>query len=279
MNISIVIPVYNEAEHLAACLKSIAAQIVSAFEVIVVDNNSADGSRSVAESFPFVKVLNESKQGVVFARNTGFNSAKGEIIGRIDADTILPSDWTERVQAIFVDTSVSAVSGSADYYDFALSSVANWGDYKLRGRLARRLGDQNFLWGANMAVRRSAWQEVKELLCADAGLHEDFDLGIHLQKSGHKVIYDEMLSAGVSSRRIDTNFVDYFKYTLVSPKTYAAHGLSSQKHMYPVLVVCWLIYLPGRIIYRSYDHRTGNYSLAQLLSASKSRPDPSSNTA
>lgn len=279
MNISIVIPVYNEADHLAACLSAIAVQSEMPFEVIVVDNNSSDKSAKIAESFPFVSLINESRQGVVHARNRGFDAARGEIIGRIDADTLLPANWVAQVQTIFKDKTISAVSGAAHYYDFALDGLADWGDFKLRGRLSQKLGNQNFLWGANMAIRRSAWQSIRYELCDDPGLHEDFDLGIHLQRRDHKVLYDKRLLAGVSSRRLDTHFSSYFKYTLVSPKTYAAHGLRSQKHMYSVLVVCWLIYLPGRLIYRSYDHEKSVYSLISLFESKQPRVDPSKNLA
>jgi len=141
------------------------------------------------------------------------------------------------------------------------------------------LQDTNFLWGANMAVRSSAWQATRSLLCDQGQLHEDFDLAIHLQESGLRVDYDESLVAGVSSRRIDTGFIPYVRYTMASPRTYAAHGLRSRRHMYPVLMVCWLGYAPGRLIYRGYDIETGAFSWSQLLAAGSSRVDPTVNIA
>jgi glycosyltransferase involved in cell wall biosynthesis len=279
MNVSIVIPVYNEAEHLAACLEAISRQSVLPHEVIVVDNNSSDGTAAIALSFPFVQLLTEEKQGVVHARNRGFDAASGEIIGRIDADTLLPTDWVQRIQSIFAASDVSAVSGSAHYYDFALAALADRIDFGLRGHLARKLGQDNFLWGANMAVRRSDWQAVRQNLCDAANMHEDFDLGIHLQAQGLRVDYDQNLLAGVSSRRVDTSFRSFVSYSLVSPKTYAAHGLKSGRHMYPVLFVCWAAYLPARLVYKGYNHETGSFSLSQLLTATNSRVDPTANIA
>src|SRR4051812_24373156 len=110
MKTSIVIPVYNEAERLAACLRSIANQAVTPDEVIVVNNNSNDGTAAIARSFDFVRLLSEPRQGVVHARNRGFNAAHGDIIGRIDADTLLPRNWVSQVQSIFNDPTVDAVS-------------------------------------------------------------------------------------------------------------------------------------------------------------------------
>src|SRR5215218_5513436 len=111
LRVSIVVPVYNEGAQLAACLEAIAAQRSVPYEVIVVDNNSTDDTIAVAKSFNFVKLLRESRQGVVHARNRGFDAARGQIIARIDADTVLPPGWTGQVQATFQNSGVSAVSG------------------------------------------------------------------------------------------------------------------------------------------------------------------------
>jgi len=278
MKVSIVIPVYNEADRLDACLRSIADQTVSAYEVIVVDNNSTDGSAAIARSYPFVKLLRENRQGVVHARNRGFNAARGGIIGRIDADTILPICWVAQLQTLFAeDRTLSAVSGAAHYYDFALSRIADSVDYRIRSYLAQKLGDNNFLWGANMAVRRSAWQHVRHSLCAQEDMHEDFDLAIHLQANGLQVSHSAELLANVSSRRIDTSFRDYLSYSLISPRTYALHHLRSRYHMYPVLMICWAAYLPARFVYRGYDPETGLFSLNRLLMESTPRVDPTTN--
>ncbi len=278
MKVSIVIPVYNEAERLDACLRSIATQTIPADEVIVVDNNSTDASIIIAQRYAFVTVLQETRQGVVHARNRGFDAARGSIIGRIDADTILPSGWVAQVQALFdADTSLNAVSGAPHYYDFALSGLADRIDYGFRRHLARKLGNTNFLWGANMAVRRSAWQHVRRSLCAREDMHEDFDLGIHLQEQGLYVGYEPQLIANVSFRRVDTRFYDYLRYTLVSPRTYALHHLRSRYHMYPVLAFCWAVYAPARFIYRGYNPETGAFSLSRLVMDTTPRVDPTTN--
>lgn len=277
--ISIIIPVYNEVEQLGACLQAIAAQTILPDEVIVVDNNSTDGSERLAASYPFVKLLHEPRQGVVYARTRGFNAARGDIIGRIDADTMLPPDWIENVLSIFEDSTISAVSGAAHYYDFALAGVADAIDAHLRYRLSAKLKDSNFLWAANMAMRRDDWLAVRGRLCLRGHMHEDFDLAIHLQELGLKVIYDEGLLAGVSSRRIDSGFAAYVRYTLKSPKTYALHGLRSRRHMYPVLMVCWLAYLPGRLIFRGYDTEQQAFSWYRLLAGSQARVDPTTHVA
>src|SRR5579885_2998873 len=111
LTLSIVIPVYNEEHHIKACLDAIATQTVKPDEVIVVDNNCTDNTVKIAKTYSFVKVVPEPVQGRTAARNCGFNTATCDIIGRIDADSILLPNWVERVLVDFSDPTVSGVTG------------------------------------------------------------------------------------------------------------------------------------------------------------------------
>lgn len=265
MNISIVIPVYNEAACLDACLLAIALQTVMPTEVIVVDNNSSDNTIAIAKRYPFVTLLRERRQGVVHARNRGFNAARGDIIGRIDADTIVSSDWVARLQAIFADTSIAAASGSITYHDLPWQAQLGSLELFFRQRIADGMGDEVFLQGANMGIRRSAWLKIRSAVCSNGGLHEDFDLAIHAHQAGLKVVFTKELQATLSLRRFDSTLIDFWSYAWLSPKTYANHGLSSQRHMYPtiwlVLGFYWLI----KLLYHGYDPITERLSLTKLF--------------
>jgi len=109
-------------------------------EVIVVDNNSSDDTIAVARRFPFVTVLREKRQGVVHARNRGFNASRGDIIGRIDADTVIARDWVAQLQAIFADTRISAVSGAITYHDLPWQDQVGRLELYFRQRIARGMG-------------------------------------------------------------------------------------------------------------------------------------------
>jgi glycosyltransferase involved in cell wall biosynthesis len=273
--VSIVIPVYNEAEHMAACLQAIADQSTAPYEVIVVDNNSTDNTAAIAASFPFVRLLNEKRQGVVYARQSGFNEVRGDIIGRIDADTVITPDWVATVAHIFTDPVVDAVSGSVRYYDVTSPRLSGYFDLFFRQRLARQLGKEVFLYGANMAIRRTTWNMVRESLCMCGGLHEDFDLAIHAEELGARVVFDKQLCAEVSLRRFAGSITDFWGYALLSPQTYAKHGRRSQRHMYIIIAVVittyWFIWLNHQI----YDSETEQLSLRKLLtSVTPSRVNP-----
>ncbi len=279
---SIVIPVYNEADSLYACLEAIAKLKTKPYEVIVVDNNSTDGSAEVAARFNWVTLVSEEKQGVVHARSRGFDEANGDIIARIDADTLLKPDWINKIEAIFdADTNLAAVSGSSDYYDFHFKKLANSIDRMARRYLEKRLKRHLFLFGSNMAIRQTAWKDVRGDLCAISGIHEDLDLAIHLQEAGLKVAYNSQLVAGVSSRRVSSGFSNFIRYSLVSPRTYSSHGLKSHLHMYPVIFFLWMLYGPAHLIYLSYNPQNQAFSLRYLLQSrmKDARIDPTINVA
>jgi glycosyltransferase involved in cell wall biosynthesis len=273
-SVSIVIPVYNEAGTIADCLDAIAAQTVRPYEVIVVDNNSTDETVEIAESYHFVRVVNESRQGVVHARDTGFNMASGAIIGRIDADTIMAEDWVMTVQRIFMDPEIDAVSGRAQYHDMALSELLNAIDLRIRNYLAYMLGDEVAMQGANMAIRRSAWLDIRGRVCRSGGLHEDLDLSVHANWHGHAVRFDPSLIASLGYRQAESSYAKFAHYILLSPKTYAIHGLKSRRHMYPVCALAIICYWPLKVLHRGHDKETGRFSWPQLFAVTEQRVNP-----
>ncbi len=249
LRVSVVIPVYNEADRIAACLDAIATQTVKPYEVIVVDNNSTDATKAIAARYPFVRVLTAKRQGVIHARNRGFNAVRGDVIGRIDADTRLSPNWIETLERLFGQTDIDAVSGAVSYHDMPWRFLSRI-DLLMRRRAARRMGEYVFLQGANMAIRTSAWKSVRNQLCHRGGLHEDYDLAIHLAEAGRRVSFEENLRASISARCLDDSVVDFWSYALLSPGTYAQHNVRSGRHMYLIIVLVLIFHLPLRALYR-----------------------------
>jgi glycosyltransferase involved in cell wall biosynthesis len=278
IKVSLVIPAYNEENHLRSCLEAINNQTIAVYEVIVVDNNSTDDTRKIASSFKFVKLVNEIKQGVVYARNTGFNLAKGNIIARIDADTILPSDWIFTLTKIFNANDIDALSGAVNYYDIVFEKFWRKADLLIRKNLSYLLRKKIFLYGANMAIKKSAWQNVRSTICTKAGLHEDFDLAIHLQKLGHKVVFDPELSANVSLRRYDSSFLSFSHYIFMMTNTYKKHHITERIYLYPIILLILLTYWPLKLMHQGFDIKTHQFKLSNIwLARSSNRVDPTLN--
>ena len=274
LKVSIVIPVYNEEDTLRACLEAIARQTVRPHEVIVVDNNSTDATAAIARLYPFVRLLSEPRQGVVHARNTGFDAATGDVIGRIDADTVLARKWVHSVQEVFTDGAIDAASGKMLYREISFTTLANAIDLKLRRYLARQLDREVAMQGANMAIRTSMWQRIRPHLCNRSGMHEDFDLGIHTIRAGGRLKFDESMVATICWRQAASDLKDFTHYVMLSPRTYALHGMTSQKYMYPVVYLAIACYLPMRFAHASYDPLQQKFSWRMLLTPAKQRVNP-----
>lgn len=227
LTLTIVIPVFNEQDHLYTCLAAIAAQSVRPEEVIVVDNNSTDATAEIARRFPFVKLLHEKQQGVLFGRNKGFNAAKGDIIGRIDADTILPPRWVQQVKTFMAEGPYAAITGPVNYYDMPFPETNHEPDHWMRTSIYNWSPKSPFLFGSNMAIRKSVWNQMKNNVCRDTYMHEDLDLAIHLYKNGHKILYTKKLLAGVSGRRYNDKPRQFYVYISMYRQTYLRHSLHS----------------------------------------------------
>lgn len=277
LRLSLVIPAFNEESQLYDCLLAVENQIDPPDEVIVVNNNSLDSTAAVAAKFGFVTLINENQQGLRFARNAGMNAANGEIIGRIDADTQLTSDWTVRARRLFAaDAELMAATGPVYYHDMPLKRVSLRGDDFIRGAL-NRLQGKPLLYGSNMVIRRTAWQAVMPKLCRAGEFFEDIDLSIHLSDDGCKMCYEPFLVAGVSARRMDDLPADFYNNLGFYQATFARHDQFSLA----ALSAKWVflaIYAPCKLIRQFYDPPTGKMCWDGTARRLKLQPRPTSNT-
>ena len=93
--VSVVIPHYNDLDGLQCCYKSLLAQTWPSgnFEIIVADNNSCCGLKSVQQTVPLARVVAACEQGAGPARNAGVAASRGTIIAFIDSDCRADPDW------------------------------------------------------------------------------------------------------------------------------------------------------------------------------------------
>lgn len=106
MKLSIILPVYNVAPYLKACLESVQAAVEGLdAEIICVDDGSTDGSGDILKTFD-VTIIRQSNRGVSAARNAGLDAATGDVITFVDPDdTVAPTHFRELLAAI-VDADV-----------------------------------------------------------------------------------------------------------------------------------------------------------------------------
>ena len=202
--VTVVIPNWNGVRHLPECLGALAAQSISDFEVLLVDNASSDGSVAwVLEHHPELRILQlPDNGGFAVAVNAGIKAARGEYVALLNNDTAVDSGW------------LGALVGALDdhrAYDFAASKMVLFyeperlnaaGDVYGLGRLAgrnrglgapvSRYGDMERVLGACAGAalyRRSLFREVG-LLDEDFFLmSEDTDFNLRCLIAGKRCLY------------------------------------------------------------------------------------------
>lgn len=223
LTLSLVIPVYNEQRYIKDCLESIKAQTVKPLEVFVVDNNSTDISVEIAMQYGFVKILHEQKQHQAYAQAQAFDKAKGDILGRIDADTILPPDWIKKVLDAFDNPETSAITGQADPYDIPLKKIGIAIFSFYHTKLTYLFNRKIMLWGSNMAFRAKYWAEVKRNMLITDNLWEDYEMSYWLDKLG-KVRQVPNLAVGCSFRTAHKGFFNQIVYQYRAIRVFRRHN-------------------------------------------------------
>ena len=240
--VSIVIPAYNEEDTILPCLESCIAQTVPAHEIIVVNNKSTDKTvaivREVQTLYPDAPILlieQADSQGITPTRNKGFDSATGDIIGRIDSDSIVEPNWVEETIKAFVDPTVAAITGPVIYYEFPFRRFGRIADDTMRKAMFKLVRDYKFLFGSNMGLTRDAWRAVRDETCADEEdlMHEDLDLAVHIHRAGLTIVYAPNVIAGMSLRRMDDSPSDMVSYLMRFDRTYNHHGIPDRRLRVP----------------------------------------------
>lgn len=149
--ISIIVPIYNAERYLHACIDSLLCQTMPDLQVILVDDGSTDGSRSVAQHYASqdarVEVYAIPHAGQSAARNEGMKHAKGEYVAFVDADDYIEQDWCETMLKAI--DGVDYVQAQAPRNPYLFTVV--W------GRLYRRQAIENLRFIEGMIYEDIVW--------------------------------------------------------------------------------------------------------------------------
>jgi len=113
---SVIIPTYNRPAQLKTCLQALAAQAYprDRFEVLVVDDGSAEPPRELVASFSNslnITLLTESHGGPSAARNAGAARARGEFLAFTDDDCAPTPEWLENIASRLANSATCLVGG------------------------------------------------------------------------------------------------------------------------------------------------------------------------
>jgi glycosyltransferase involved in cell wall biosynthesis len=200
--ISLIIPAYNEEAYLPACLDAVMQNVAGkAMEIIVVDNNSTDGTRAMIERYPAVTYVFEPRKGITRARQRGFEAAGGDILAYVDADTRPPPGWIEQIWAEFeADAQLACLSGPYSFYDLGgVRNAVSRGWFVTARPLYSLTG--YMLVGGNFAILRSVLTKMGGFDDAIEFYGEDVDIAKRARKHG-KMLFSTKFVMPTSARRM-----------------------------------------------------------------------------
>ena len=207
VEVSIIIPVFNQIDFTHACLASLQADSGNVpFEVVVVDDCSTDETERVLQEIPGLVYLRKSENsGFIASCNLGAAKARGRYLVFLNNDTVVSPGWLEALRRTFVDEPQAGLVGSKLIYpDGRLQEAGGiiWRDASgwNRGKFQDAgQPEYNFLRQVDYCSAASV-MIPKQLFTALGGFdskygpayYEDTDLAFKVAASGHKVLYQPL---------------------------------------------------------------------------------------
>lgn len=252
MDASVIVCTYNRSASLAQTLQCLAAQQVRpglTWEVIVVDNNSADDTRAIVEAAaaltPRIRYQFESKQGLSHARNYGIEASSGSVILFTDDDVCPEPDWVNTVLSEMDRLQCDACGGYiAPVWE---KSPPAWLTERFHGFLAIRMETRGPFpitaaadapFGANMAFRRSVFDKVgtfdtnRGRKGAELASGEDGELFERTLKAGFKVMWlpNAKVHHKVEAFRVEKSYFRRWRYQ-TSRNLAHARGMPGERRL------------------------------------------------
>jgi glycosyltransferase involved in cell wall biosynthesis len=253
--ISVVICTYNRADLLSVALDSLCHQTLDSerYEILVVDNVSTDNTALVVKNYQehypdhAIRICNEAKQGLSFARNKGWQEARGEYVAYIDDDCKVPEQWL--MEAMDIIRSVSPGMLGGPYFAFYNSPKPAWykdeyGSHIIADQ-AGELPSGLYLTGGNIFIH-------KDLLLAAGG----FNSGLGMV--GKSIAYGEETALIRWVRRNKPRTIIYY-----SPELFIYHLVRETKWNF-----FWLIrqrFAQGRFNYLTFSDNQHSIAIRHIL--------------
>ena len=207
VDVSIIIPVFNQIEYTHACLASLqAVEEQTPFEIVIVDDCSTDRT---AELLPQVNGIsyfrNEKNSGFVASCNRGAEKARGKYLVFLNNDTLVKPGWLTALLETFAENQRAGIVGSKLVYpDGRLQEAGgiiwrdasgwNYGKFDDAGKPEYNyLREVDYCSGAALMVPKELFESLGGFdLRYAPGYYEDTDLAFKVRRAGYKVLYQPL---------------------------------------------------------------------------------------
>lgn len=182
--VSVVVCCYNGGRTLRQCLESLGRLRYPDYEVILVDDGSADDTAAIAAEFPDVIAIHQENKGLSESRNVGLRAASGEIIAYTDADCFADPDWLAHLVHQLQCTKADAVGGPNITPDDGWLAACVSASPGQPTHVLESDQVAEHVPGCNMAFRRAALEAINGFDPQFLRAGDDVDLCWRLQQAG-----------------------------------------------------------------------------------------------
>ena len=250
--ISVVVPTYNRAQMLRGALDTLVCQRTSGgltYEIVVVDNASADFTSSVveevaADSAVPVRYVYQATPGDAAARNKGVEEARGEWLAFFDDDQFAAPDWLMQLHSA-TEQSGAAIVGGAVHLDLSEADLARLGricrgvlrEVKFYNRLHPYVGKQLPGCG-NAMVARAVFEKIGLFETSMTSGGSDSSFFIRARSAGFDLMYtpDAVIRHRIPRSRTTAEF--FRRDALASGAQHCAHFDYQDKGLIGLLPRC-----------------------------------------
>lgn len=194
MFFSIIIPLYNRPQEIDELLATLAVQTYPQFEVLIIEDGSSLTAKDIVEGYADkldIRYFFKKNEGQGFARNFGFEQAKGDYFVIFDSDCLIPHDYLEIVKDYLYDHDLDAYGGPDAAHEsftpvqkaisYGMTSVFTTGGIRGNKKHVGQFHPRSF----NMGVSREVWEKVGGFKITRLG--EDIEYSIRIHQNGFKI--------------------------------------------------------------------------------------------
>ncbi len=212
---SIIIPLYNRPQEIDELLESLTHQRYPLFEVLVIEDGSTRDARAIVERYRDrldVHYHVKPNGGQGFARNFGFERAKGDYFVIFDSDCLIPADYLTNVSAFLHQDPLDAYGGPDAAHasftpvqkaiSYSMTSPFTTGGIRGNRKHIGTFHPRSF----NMGVSRQVWQRVGGFKLTRLG--EDIEYSIRIQEAGFRI---GLIPDAVVYHKRRTDFLQFYR--------------------------------------------------------------------
>ncbi len=215
MFFSIIVPLYNRPQEIDELLHSLTKQQYKNFEVLIIEDGSFWDAKNIVERYHSqlnVSYYFKKNEGQGFARNFGFERAKGDYFIVFDSDCLIPENYLTVVYNRLIDDYLDAYGGPDAAHpsftsiqkaiSYAMTSLFTTGGIRGNKKHIGQFHPRSF----NMGISKEVWEKTRGYAITRMG--EDIEFSIRIHKQGFKI---GLIPEAYVYHKRRTNFKQFFK--------------------------------------------------------------------